>query len=337
MEKLQSDIERPSLPAEQVANVVEYVNEDIMSPFVFEVGKPTNLALFLTSQSPAHPRLFVRSRHNRSASFPQMTFRSRKGTIYHEVDLKGCGFVHDSLDSVGRISLSGTPGDEYSYGLCYGSAAHHDVAMERELNAAHIRTHTTLAITRIEEIIQDGDILNVKSAQAGGLIAPGEYPVIQIRAFPIKTRIQDLDEGGPEEVRADIDRAKRIVEVEIGRRQMTDTQYLKWFANQLARQIARMHASGYMHGYLTGHNITLDCRIVDLDSVQRIDDCKEADNSSLETDLECGYVSLIRLAHRLDSFRDGNAQLKRKCQKTFFRDYKRELYRFSRKQGKNKL
>ena len=60
-----------------------------------------------------------------------------------------------------------------------------------------------------------------------------------------------------------------MVAQELGRdpNEFNEWEYLRWFSRTLAENVARMHKAGFIHGYLTGHNITLDCRIVDLDSV----------------------------------------------------------------------
>jgi hypothetical protein len=46
---------------------------------------------------------------------------------------------------------------------------------------------------------------------------------------------------------------------------------MEWFAKTLGKNIGLMHSNGWAHGnpyiYSTPSNVTLDCRIVDLDTV----------------------------------------------------------------------
>jgi hypothetical protein len=53
---------------------------------------------------------------------------------------------------------------------------------------------------------------------------------------------------------------------------MSDLEYLKWFAKTLGYNIGLMHKNGFEHHYIDGgHNVTLDCRIVDLDGIRPLD------------------------------------------------------------------
>lgn len=64
-----------------------------------------------------------------------------------------------------------------------------------------------------------------------------------------------------------------IVAQELGKdpAEFSKKEYLTWLAETLGINVARMHNSGWFHGYLTTHNITLDGRITDLDSVGWLD------------------------------------------------------------------
>ena len=59
-----------------------------------------------------------------------------------------------------------------------------------------------------------------------------------------------------------------MVSQELGyKRTITDKEYFEWFAKTLGENVGIMHRNGWTHRYLSSHNVTLDCRIVDLDSV----------------------------------------------------------------------
>jgi len=64
--------------------------------------------------------------------------------------------------------------------------------------------------------------------------------------------------------------AMRVVANELGRSRISKKEYLDWFTRTLARQVAAMHSKGWSHANLSEHNITLDCRIKDLESINGI-------------------------------------------------------------------
>ena|SRR3989344_2830880 len=74
--------------------------------------------------------------------------------------------------------------------------------------------------------------------------------------------------------------------------------YFDWFTKTMAVNVARMHNKNWVHGYLTPHNITLDARIVDLDSVETMSEVKqrvragEDTNKSFNEDIK-NFMSVI--------------------------------------------
>ena len=93
-------------------------------------------------------------------------------------------------------------------------------------------------------------------------------PVLELRAFGTKFRAEDLHTDS-EEAGLLVQDAMQLINNELPQEhKLTNIGgYLQWFAKTLGDNIGKIHANGWYHGYLTGHNITLDCRIVDLDSV----------------------------------------------------------------------
>lgn len=92
--------------------------------------------------------------------------------------------------------------------------------------------------------------------------------------------------------------AKKLVSQELGRENnpFSDQEYLDWFAETLGKNVGLMHKNGWFHSNLSHHNITLDCRICDLDMVKDIKKEKERkiDENSAQSD------SIQKLSQWLD-------------------------------------
>lgn len=99
-------------------------------------------------------------------------------------------------------------------------------------------------------------------------------PTISLRVFPTKARIGDA--ARPELIKGVIE----IVSNELRLSSFSRHDYATWFVRTLGSQVGRLHKLGYAHGYLTHHNITLDCRLVDFDSVKPVDPKTAADRFS---------------------------------------------------------
>ena len=61
-------------------------------------------------------------------------------------------------------------------------------------------------------------------------------------------------------------------------------RYLFWFAETLGKNVGLLHAHHYSHNYLSPHNITLDARIVDLDSVVSFARASEEEKMEVKND-----------------------------------------------------
>ncbi|MDP2947869.1 MAG: hypothetical protein Q8N88_07170 [Nanoarchaeota archaeon] len=74
-----------------------------------------------------------------------------------------------------------------------------------------------------------------------------------------------------------------MVAQELGKdpKEFSKQEYLEWLADTVGQQVGRMHKNGWYHSYLLTHNITLDGKITDLDSV-----------GWLKNDTENKYVTL---------------------------------------------
>ncbi len=113
-----------------------------------------------------------------------------------------------------------------------------------------------------------------------------------MRAFSTKARVSETNRCLYEtSVISDvISDAKKLVSQEFGRgnKSLSNKEYLEWFAKTLGENVGLMHRNGWYHCFLGSHNITLDCRIVDLDSItelsREIDQCDDINGAKSTLD-----------------------------------------------------
>lgn len=288
-----------SLPAVEIKNKVLWVNPAFKeAPFKLEKGKQTKLGMFFTPPRPADKQqketfklsIMPEEGAGRSGLIGSVIFRDQEGRLYRDVDIKGIGAFekrwNDSY-AVTEIQQHDYHDSNEALGLMdYGHALRDQEYSEKFLKAG-IRTHRVLAIIKPEEIVdQQGmkiDIKQIKkqkydkhdAALLHNPVIPKKLdPVILVRAFGTKERINYvLGHNIPKErIYYAIEDARKMVAQELNRDPKTFSlmDYLFWFAKELGKQVAKIRKLKLHHGYLTNHNISLDCRIVDLDSVTTI-------------------------------------------------------------------
>lgn len=257
-----------------VRNRVLMVNPQIHAPLRLIEGEPSPLGLFAVREnsrpSEGEVALEIMNHHQRSALLTRALFSDSEGRIYRDIDLKGTGVVFTDEDIQARV---GAPGGRYKglesmAGLLERDFALHDYKLSEEFLRIGIRTHRVIGIIRLLEVLSDGERISLYGNSkfrvlSRGIIGSGHFrSVIQVRAFGTKARVEDISDDLLYED------AKKMVSRELGyKRTMIDSAYLYWFAKTLGTNIGIMHRNGWTHRYLTKHNVTLDCRIVDLDSV----------------------------------------------------------------------
>jgi len=281
--------EKLKLPAVEVKNSVVFANPAFKenAPFDVVLGKPTKLGLFFTPEPGAHegerviePKLLPEEGKTRSGLVASVVFRDRDGNLWRDVDAKGIGVtryygsknvevenVYDTSEEADELKAKGLVDYNYAIG---------DSQMAERLLKAGIRTYRVIGITLLEEIVieeNDGTIkkIPIKEAEERGMIPKGMQPVAEIRAFGTKERIYSVSSGGRERAEAALKDAKLLVAQELGIKpdEFSTADYLEWFAKTLGKEVAKLHKLKLVHIYLTYHNIALDCRIVDLDSVDK--------------------------------------------------------------------
>jgi hypothetical protein len=260
------------LPAISVNNRVLWANKSL--PFKFRVGKPTKLGLFLTPRKRSEWRLEAFPWHGRTGILGRVLFKDKYGNFYRDIDLKGIGHVGTVAQAGrGKVCVSSiSPRDmEETWGLEDKAGADFTRANTRKFLKAGIRTALPIAQIEIKQIVDAaGDKISIEEARDRGLInKKTDRPVITVRAFGTRNRIGDFYHSTEKEAAKMIADAKMLVKAELGTKKLSDMEYYKWFAQTLGGQLAKMHNKGLTHGYLTSHNITLDARIVDLDSIKK--------------------------------------------------------------------
>ena len=286
----QEEAKLETLPAVEVRNEVVWVNDKVAMPFVFEEGKPSKLGVFLTPKPKEGEPTFslgVMDEHFRSANLGKVIFQDKENPKlqYRDVDLKGVGGT--TLDKEGGVEelrveplYSDTrkvvPYGKGIWGIMNPYPAEYDRDMSELFIKKGLRTHRALAIIKLKELIDpEGNKISLKTAAERGYIKTSTKPVVEVRAFGVKSRINDVfrSNNKKEKVELLLKDAREMVAGELGKKLegFSVLDYIDWFATTLGEQVAILHRNGYSHGFLTAHNITLDCRIVDLDSLESME------------------------------------------------------------------
>ena len=255
----------------RVRNRVLAVNEDVYSPFSLIEGQVSPLGVFAHYSPQYHYSRFYRGLkletyegHGRTVILGRVLFCDKQGRVYRDVDLKGIGMV-------GGWGV-GTPGyhrEGGRTGLLDEDSAFYEWQVSETLLSAGVRTPRVLAIIGLEELVVDGKKWGLVKATESDVLDPDFKPVILVRAFGTRARVED-PYAYRQLGKILVSDAKKMVEQETGE-EMTLEGFFEWFGKTFGRNVAILHNMGLYHGYLTPHNITLDCRLVDFDSVQPIE------------------------------------------------------------------
>ena len=293
---------RHLLLLQQVKNSVLVVNDDILSPFPLEKGKQTPLGLFAKSKLPDKKRAVTLGDHigestpwhYRSIILGRIIFSDKEGNKYRDVDLKGIGYVvNGTVREPGRLLLRRADLLGRA-GLLNLEDAQQDFKTSETLHKLGVRVARSVAIIALQQLIVRGRKVSVETAVRRGMIDESFHPVVEVRAFGTKMRINnvDVDLNNEKNRRLYIDDARLLVAQEQGKTEPLSTEeYLSWFAKNLGINVGLMHNAGWVHYFLAPHNITLDCRIVDFDAAEQVG----KNNGRFIIDQSDAYFSLGRL------------------------------------------
>lgn len=294
-ERLTEQADLKSVVVQSVKNKVVWVNPNLRLPFNLKVGESSDLAFFahstteptepsdtslivaviqFLSRKPSFRHLQFWPDHHRSLLLGRVIFADNERRLYRDIDLKGTGAIYEYEDSSGIYIKP--PGSEKTgngdwVGLMHLEDARHDSEICEIFTSAGIRTHRSLAILELQEVVENKKIISIKEARKLGMVGSDDEIVVQIRGFGTKARINDVIEcvigNDPLAGYYFLQDAINLVSQELNRPLMSISDYREWFIRQLNINVAKMHRLGYVHTWLTPHNIPLDCRIVDLDDV----------------------------------------------------------------------
>lgn len=336
--ELPAETKESRVPVAEVDNRVSWANKDMVLPFDLRVGKRMDLGVFF-SPEPTGKSLRVHGAHQRSALIGRVIFKDKQGNFYRDLDAKGVGYIYrdnsaaedeesqpasknfivdaealTKLESGEKVSETGP------WGFCLRDYALRDRYMSEKFIAAGIRTYRVAAIINLREMVKnDGSKISIKEAKRLNILGEKDEPVIELRAYTTRMRIINL----AEEVH--FRDALAIVATELGKENIDKTEYADWFAETLGEQLARMHKSGYIHGYIQYHNVTADCRIVDLDSVFSKDEILPAEFAhQVKKDVDGGKDILSFIADCINR-RGGDEGLLRQLEEKYHRAYQDEL------------
>lgn len=279
--------ERETLPMVDVKNSVEWVDSNVEMPFNIAVGQKVDFPLFLSSNPQKKERTYpleVEEDHGRSGILARVVFKDNEGRMYRDVDLKGMGYVSYPEDGEGpivdKVSITSRIRGR-AEGIQPLGRALHDLRRTQLFIDLGVRTQRILALIKLKEIVDDkGNKLSVSQARQRKLINAGEedVPVVTMRAFGVRSRMSEIANQEEEKAGLKLEDARLFVAQENGLNTegFGYDEYSKWMAKTIAVDVARIHGNGWVHGFLTDHNITLDGRIIDLDSVVKI---KEAEGT----------------------------------------------------------
>lgn len=262
---------RPFFPTTKVENEVVWVNNQITSPLDLTIMQSSSLGVFLVgsdSSKVSDISLAVETAHGRSGYLGKYDVVDKKGIKFPHVDLKGTGYIKSykredpeskAYDYEPRVEIIGRKDENSTYGIWRRDKAEREITITENINNEGIRTNRIMGLIKINEVsLPDGQIITIEQAKKAGLIHPFEEPVIGVRAYRFRERIQHCYRHSEEF----ITQAKDEVSQELGR-ELSWQEYLVWFSETLGQNLAMLHEADYYHGAPEEHNITLAAEIVD--------------------------------------------------------------------------
>lgn len=282
-----------TLPAVEVANEVIWVNPDFPEmPFDLKKGETTKLGLFLTpGPQQQNLSLEVSQLHRRSALLGRVIFKDKQNNLYRDIDLKGAGHIEFTGDSKAEVEEVLPRGLKGSYGILSQENALKAVQITEKIFQFGVRSERYVSLIELKEIIdKNGKKISIDEARKREMIDEETTPVLAVRVFGTKNRIEESSEMSK------VEDARKLVSQELGIKEdkFTLDDYLKWFAQTLGENLGKMHKNNWVHRGLSSHNITLDCRFVDFGAAENLpSDKTQADK--IKNDWQAAKQALNRL------------------------------------------
>ena len=289
------------LPAEIVSNRVLYVNQDFPElPFQIQENESSKLGLLImkTGEEKA-PQLEVGEIHSRSALYGKVLFKDKQNRKYRDLDLKGVRCIRRDYFNTGRryrVYIKPKLEAGYTEGILTLEDAEHDMEISERFLDKGIRTHRVIAIIKLEEILDNKGVkIPIAEAKQRGLLLEDDEPVIAVRAYGTKKRIEEADPGAIKDARELVAAEENLKLQEFGNK-----EYFNWLLKTIAEQVALIHKNGWYYEGPSPHNITLDGRFTDFDSVGELENLDGKTRAKkIEVDLEDALYSLRILSDKL--------------------------------------
>ena len=215
---MQEPVTRETRPAVEVENKTYWSNHEINLPFSVNEGVRSTLGLFLVNpDSPVNNKtsLGVQEMHKRTGYFGRVLIRDHGGVLYRDVDLKGTGFLDiPSGQETLKIFPLVKKGKKETWGTWRKDKALRERDITEDLISHGVRTYRMAAIIDLEQIaLPTGELITVQEAKCRGLMNETEEPVVGVRVYRNRDRINHGDQNSLEIY----EQAKRDIEDELGR------------------------------------------------------------------------------------------------------------------------
>lgn len=205
------------------------------------------------------------------------------GQVYRDVDAKGVGYTQGFPAVFLPIQYPEMDGDRQHRGILHHDAAEDERLVSEELYRLDARVVRHVAHVELDELVEAGNRFDLSSGKTvpRKVVADRLWsnydnirPTLVYRAMGTNSRINHLIVNSAPEVRHYvtelIDDAIGFISEELGAR-MTPGDYGVWFAETLGLQLNMLHQKQVFtdlsaHIHAGTHNVTLDCRFVDVGS-----------------------------------------------------------------------
>jgi len=285
-----------------VSNEVTDINPEFQKQLDIDVGQSSGLVRLWSGEEERGILLGAETRHNRVANIDNTFVIDSHGLRWEDIDIKSPGLTEIGVgdNELQLFPWERMPETEFVEARIWGgnelTSARRAFRYQQILEHLGVRTYKSLFVTKLNEWMYHGKKVPIsqipvvpRDAEAKGHedgIPDGFSLAAEVRACRTKTRMQAiserevLTEGNRVYIQKEIDRARVLVAEERGLANVSVPDYIDWFIDSYGRNLGLMHAAGLVHSFMHPGNITLDCRILDLDSMQKLEEAFVAQSES---------------------------------------------------------
>lgn len=296
-----------------VKNFVTHINPEFRDSMGLVEGQSSDLVRLFTNTDESGVLLGAEKGHNRVGNINNTFVTDAKGLRWEDLDIKAPGLVEVTHGSSGE-ELKIFPWQRFketavSEAKIWGGndyrSARRSFEYQQILADLGVRTYKSLFVTKLAEWFYKGKKVPIGDIPVVSKDAPvtmdsdalpaGYELAAEVRACRTKTRMEAIIQlraptaNNKVKIRREVDRARALLYEEfegsdVGPRTDSIEDYLDWFVESHGRNLGLMHGAGLTHGYMHPGNITLDCRILDLDSMGTFEEAHAGDNERSQRD-----------------------------------------------------